>query len=662
MDFPQKLCTNLLRQFVILLFLVGSSQLAFSQKTIKNIDSTLQVLNRMPSDTNKVVLLQKIAAHYNVTAVDSAKAFVLQGLELSKELKYKKGEWMNLSTLGNYYERKTLYDSAVVVYNTALKIVENEDSEKGRAIVYNNLAMVDIRKGDYQQALDRLFIALRAEETSNNREGIADGYNNIGVVYYYMQDYDKATTYLLKALEEQKKLGNITGLQQGYNNVGAIFDYQKKYDEAIATYKKALAISQELGDRKLEASNLANIALAYTKLEDFKRADDFFEQSIAVREEINDKNGLAHSFSSFGENLRLQKRYQLAETYLKRGLTYALDNNIKRSARETYSSLAELAKDRKNTIAEVEYLRKYIAINDSILDETKTKAIEELETKYETEKKENEILAQRAQLAEKDLQVRRKNTLIYGGFSLAVALGLVGYLLYNQQKLKNRQLKKESELQTALARIETQNKLQEQRLRISRDLHDNIGSQLTFVTSSIDNLKYALEGTNDTITGKLGNISEFTTQTIYELRDTIWAMNKSNITAEDLQVRIANFIEKASKVDNSVEFSFTTDEDIKNQVFTSVQGMNVYRIIQEAVNNALKYAKATKISVDMKTLANDHTIVINIVDNGIGFNKETIEAGNGLSNIRKRTRDIGGKADIISEEGKGTTVTISFKN
>ena len=86
MDCLQKLRTNLLRQFVILLFLVGSSQLAFSQKTIKNIDSTLQVLNRMPSDTNKVVLLQKIAAHYNVTAVDSAKSFVLQGLELSKDL------------------------------------------------------------------------------------------------------------------------------------------------------------------------------------------------------------------------------------------------------------------------------------------------------------------------------------------------------------------------------------------------------------------------------------------------------------------------------------------------------------------------------------------------------------------------------------------------
>lgn len=644
--------------------------IATAQETVKNIDSLLLVLHQTPPDTSKVLLYQKIAAHYNVTVLDSAKAFSLKGLKLAKKLNFSKGEWINLSTLGNYYERKTEYDSAMVRYNQALKIIEKTNSDKGRAIVYNNIGMVDIRKGDFQKALDVIFVALRAEEKLNNSIGVAQAYNNIGVVHYYLEDYDKATEYLLKALEEQKKLGNLTGLQQGYNNVGAIFDYQGKFIEAIETYQKALVISRDLGDKALEASNLANIALAYSKIPDFEKANGFFQQSIALREAIDDKQGLAHSYTSYGENFRLQKRYALARKYLEEGLQYAEKNKLKLSSKEAYNSLAKLAKDENNPFLEAQFLRKYIAINDSILNETKAKAIEELETKYQTEKKENEILEQRAQLAEKDLEVRQKNTIIYGGFSLAFILGLLGYLFYSQQKLKNRQLKKEADLQTALSKIETQNKLQEQRLRISRDLHDNIGSQLTFVTSSIDNLKYALEGSNEKVTQKLGNISEFTTQTIYELRDTIWAMNKNKIKAEDLQVRIANFIDKAGKAAADISFSFTVGEGVSEKTFTSIQGMNMYRIIQESINNSLKYANAKNISVSIEKTSEivdaafpatiPQHLCIEIKDDGVGFNEGTIEAGNGLSNIRKRARDMGGLATIAAQKGSGTITKVVF--
>lgn len=131
---------------------------------------------------------------------------------------------------------------------------------------------------------------------------------------------------------------------------------------------------------------------------------------------------------------------------------------------------------------------------------------------------------------------------------VAILLSVLGYLLYNQQKLKNRQLQKESELKEALARIETQNKLQDQRLKISRDLHDNIGAQLTFIISSIENLQYGFEIKNEKLTKKLQDISAFTKETIYELRDTIWAMNKSEISLEDLQTRISNFVENANTI------------------------------------------------------------------------------------------------------------------
>ncbi|TYA76037.1 histidine kinase, partial [Seonamhaeicola marinus] len=154
-------------------------------------------------------------------------------------------------------------------------------------------------------------------------------------------------------------------------------------------------------------------------------------------------------------------------------------------------------------------------------------------------KKEKEILAQRAQIAEKELNINRKNMQLLGLGVLAIVLSVFGYLVYKQQKLKNKQLQKENQLKEALSKIETQNKLQDQRLRISRDLHDNIGAQLTFIISSIENLQYGFKISNTNLTNKLTGISSFTKDTINELRDTIWAMNKNEISLTDLQIRIS---------------------------------------------------------------------------------------------------------------------------
>jgi len=646
-------------KYVLLAIGLFLSHVSFSQQVIKNIDSALTVLSQQKADSSKAILYQEMAAHFNVMNLDSAKMFAVDGLALSRQLKFSKGEWMNLNMLGNYHERRTQYDSAMYYYNLSLQIIEAENSDKGRATVYNNVAMVNIRKGDYDQALELMFKALRAEETIDNPTGIAQAYNNIGVGYYYLKDYDKATEYLLRALALQKELGNITGLQQGYNNVGAIFDFQEKYHDAIATYEKALSISRELGDRQLEAANLANIALAYSKLKDFERADLLFEQSIAVREAIDDKNGLAHSYTQFGESLRSQKRFALAEAYLTKGLKYAENNGLKLSKRETYGSLAELYLDLKEPKKEADMLRKYIAVSDTIINETKAKAVEEFETKYETEKKEKDLAETRANLAESELSVKNKNNIIFGSLGLAIILGLLGYLFYNQQRLKNKQLTKEAELSNALAKIETQNRLQEQRLRISRDLHDNIGAQLTFIISSLDNLKFGFSDMGAALSKKLSGISSFTSDTIYELRDTIWAMNKSEISMEDLQARISNLIEKARLSTGKTSFHFNMDDSIANdRAFTSVVGMNVYRIIQEAINNSIKYAEASEISVHISEEDNHYTIITK--DNGNGFDRTTTDAGNGLNNIKKRALDCKGTVEIISELGKGTSVHLEI--
>ena len=202
--------------------------------------------------------------------------------------------------------------------------------------------------------------------------------------------------------------------------------------------------------------------------------------------------------------------------------------------------------------------------------------------------------------------------------------------------------------------------MQEQRLRISRDLHDNIGAQLTFIISSIDNLKYGIKNASSSTKEKLTNISAFTSQTIYELRDTIWAMNKESITFEDLQARITNFINKANDASSNIVFSYNVSNTISaDYTMSSVVGMNIYRIIQEAVNNALKYAEASKISVYISE--ENEKFIITISDNGKGFNINEIKRGNGLSNMKKRAQELKGTINVISEESKGTQIILELK-
>src|SRR5690606_21023817 len=120
---------------------------------------------------------------------------------------------------------------------------------------------------------------------------------------------------------------------------------------------------------------------------------------------------------------------------------------------------------------------------------------------------------------------------------------------------------------------------------------------------------YAFRITDEKINNKLPSISGFAKETITELRDTIWAMNHSEIDFEEIHGRISNFVEKAKKSSEQITFSFEVDEQLKTIVFSSVEGMNIYRIIQEAVNNALKYAEATRIEIRVEMAENEIHIV-----------------------------------------------------
>lgn len=630
----------------------------FLQSQNKRLDSLLIEAN-LQKELSLVNTLNELSWEYKNVDMDSAVFYARKSLKISNRLKDKKAIASSYNSLANCYDAIGMLDSAEVYHKRSLDLKLEINHLVGAADSYNNLGIVYDLKGDFALSLEYYFKALKIyEEKEVPFEKVPMVLGNIGIVYKKQKEYGKVLSYYERALKIYEENNYDFGTVITKGNIGSVLIDLKKFEESIKYSNEAKDLYAELGYPRYVPYMLTNMAIAKDSLRLFREAQEDFNLAISIY--AKDKNLYELTYAKLGlsSSFIKQKRYVEAVKETNEALIIAKANSFKEYEIEAYKYLSIAESKLGNFRRAYNYGELYSVGKDSLFEESKTKTIFELESKYENEKKQREILSQRADLAEGKLRLSKKNNLILGLSVLAVILFMLGYLLFKQQKLKNKQLQKESELKEALVKIETQNKLQDQRLRISRDLHDNIGAQLTFIISSIDNLKYGFKIANQDLSNRLTGISSFTRETIYELRDTIWAMNKSEITFEDLQSRISNFIDKADIASKDIQFQFIIDNSLNAKTtLTSVVGMNIYRIIQEAVNNAIKYSDSKTILVNIKK--RDEAIEIEINDNGIGFDKGTVEYGNGINNMKKRAEEIGANLRIKSTIKNGTSIIIT---
>ena len=535
----------------------------------------------------------------------------------------------------------------------SLEVIKKAKEPLTKASIYNNIGACNRSLGLYEESIKYYLQALKIYESTKDPKRQATVNNNIGMVFSSLEQFDKAKIYHKKALQLFNQIKDKKGLSESYNNLAISLANEDSLAQSMVYFRKSLRIEEGLQDKKGIAESLNNVGTVhyYTGVND--SALYYFEKSADIERQLKNFSGASESYNSIAQVYLETKQFPKAKQFIDSAYNYsqkskavevilsALDNY-----KVYYESTGNFAEANKK-------MTEYYTLKDSIKELAKIKDINELETKYQTAKKEKLILEQEA-------ANKRKNTWILIISLLAGFVTLIGFLIYRQQKLKNKQQEQEFQLKTAIAQIETQNQLQEQRLAISRDLHDNIGAQLTFVISSVDNLKYGNQISDNRIVNQLTKISDFTKSTIIELRDTIWAMNNDAFSFEDLRSRIFNFIEKAQSAKEDIVFKFNVEETLNQMKFSSVIGINLYRTIQEAVNNAVKYSEAKEINVNVTT--ENQKIHIEIKDNGKGFDQEIVESGNGLRNMKKRIEEVGGIIDIQSDVGKGTRVKIELNS
>jgi signal transduction histidine kinase/ligand-binding sensor domain-containing protein len=208
--------------------------------------------------------------------------------------------------------------------------------------------------------------------------------------------------------------------------------------------------------------------------------------------------------------------------------------------------------------------------------------------------------------------------------------------------------------------LELIQKAHKQRERISRDLHDNVGSNLTYIISSLDYITYKSSKDGD-LSEKANNLSDFTRDTMHQLRDTIWHISSEEVTLKKFLGRVEELCLRLRDINESTSCEVHSRGDL-SYVLPPLPALNLFRVIQESVNNAFKHAVAKNIKVEI-SIDDSRNLSIIIEDDGVGFNiKEASSNGHyGLINMESRMADIGATLDIQSRIGAGTVVEVALK-
>jgi len=633
-------------------FLVIFIQFGYAQNAQVLIDNLKSELQSVPDPKRTATIYSDLAWYYSNISTDSALFYGQKAIGESTKLKDSVLIAQINSDLGAVYFRRGDYDNSKTSYLTALKIRKQRKDNLGIAKVNLNMANILNKQNKKELALKYYLDGIDYFEKVNNSEIVSMAKANVGSLFVDMKNYSKARKYLQEAIVYQEANKQHEGLCTSYLSMGNVYLKTKDTLNAIKFYEKSIVSSKKVGNKISLSSALNNLGSIKSEQQKTAEALALFNKSKILRDSLNlNKNETILSISIVKEHIMHQRFAEANIALYKLKKEYEKDPNAQNNLLQTYQYFIHTYGYLKESDSVNNYNNLASQIQDKIIETAVARQTNELEEKYQSEKKEKQLL-------QKAIEIKSSRNKLILVSSVALFLILIGFLLYSQQKLKNKQQEQEFELKSAIAKIENQNKLQEQRLQISRDLHDNIGSQLTFIISSVDSIKYAFQIKNSQLDNKLTSISKFAKSTILELRDTIWAMNNSEITFEDLQTRIHNFVEKAKEAKDTIAFDFKVSKAVMGTLFTSVEGMNIYRTIQEAVNNSIKYAEAKNINIDIKNLKNH--IVILISDDGKGFDVKEIELGNGINNMKKRISDCGGTIKFETKLNEGTEITIKF--
>lgn len=391
----------------LILFLAGS---AFAQENQRKIDSLETVLkNEQLPDSTRMFVSYKLALKY----------------------------------LNSDNEKTMLYTDRVITLAEKIKNIHYKGEALSlQGVVYKN-------KGDYKTAIGKHLLSLKIREEENDTTGRAIAYNDIGILYKEMKNLPKALECYRQSNRLLMQTGNKTGVSFTLGNIGTIHSQMKNYDSALFYYNKAMQIAEEIHNPDALTTAYTNVGEVYGKKGDAKKALDYFKKSLVIDTGNNDAYGMILSYTNVGNALKELGNYREALENYSKAEKICKETDAIPLLRDLYFSMAEAF--RKNNEAEKAYdfLSKYTVMNDSILNKETSQQMAELDTKYQSEKKDKELIRKDAEIMTQQADASKKafqRNAFLAGFLLVAVLAFFIFRSYRQKQKANIEITAQKEI------------------------------------------------------------------------------------------------------------------------------------------------------------------------------------------------------------------------
>lgn len=515
----------------------------------------------------------------------------------------------------------------------------------GEADALYKLGLAKIMSGDYSEAASNYLAAGAIYEELGDLVNLAEVYGEYGY-HIKRHDINQANIYMRMGISVAEEENFREVLAKLYDNYGVIKEMEENTDSALYYYNKGLEIKEEIQDTIGIPYSLNNLAGIMAMKGRKKDALDYIALSGEYRKKETGEYGRTENLLLTADIYKYFNDYDSAQYYFNKAIKPAQDLHNSAMLAYIYNNLSDIYEQTGNYKEAYSYYRDYKALEDSISNADVQLKIAGLQLDYETEKKDRLI-------ARNQLEINRRDYMIYITSGTLFFMIILSYWIYRNQKLKREKIKNELELKEKLRTAELQKKITEEKYRISRDLHDNIGSRMTFMISSLDNLSYKEAADMNDKLQKLGN---FGRNTLADLRNTVWALKLDDGNINNLVMKITEFVHLYNHDDTGIKTEF--EHNINNNVpLTANKILNIYRIVQEAVQNGIKHSGCSVIKIKLSDESGN--LELNIEDNGKGI-PDNFREGNGIINMRLRCEESGGNFEI-SGSSSGTKIKCTFQ-
>ncbi len=592
------------------------------------------------ADTNKVNKWNQEALDLAYSDPKRAMELAEKALELSKKLSFSRGEVRALIRKGIVYDVQSKNDLAIDMYKQSLKLARKTNDQKAIASNLNNLGLIYWKKSELTEALTYLNRAYAMFGELEDEYNMASAANNLGLIYEEMELHRKAITWARKGLHHAK-LSQDEAIQYDiYSNLGNAFQSANKQDSACFYSRKAIEGYRKTGNKYGLGMSLCNLGISLKNGKAPTESIPLFVESMEIAKEI----GNEHSFVSSGINLS-QSYYALNQFDKEREILLMvypvmLRLNSNELAYKVCYGLGKNSVHFGDQEGARRYFEQYEKYHAAYFRGIITKNLAEAEKKFQ-------VRAERQQAALKlkeEEQGRFLDNLIWlASFVVLVFAGALIFFVIRKRNLQKELINQRSVFEATI----------EERKRISYDLHDHVGSQLSYVVNNLELIQHADSGNE-----RVKRTFTMSQAAMNSLRDTVWALHSEELTMGALSERMENLAKKM--LENTTETALVfTSEVPADLVIPQHYTMHIMRVFQEAIHNVYKHAEASSLTITVRETAAE--ISVSVADNGVGIGNDPEKPFHyGLQSMKERAAKINGKLTIEPGAEGGTEVVLSW--